>query len=139
MTKKKKIQRIGRAELTRKLDTVVSQLIRLRDCGGRQYYGRCITCSDPVQMTTCEAGHFIRRGNYSVRWNLDNIHAQCVPCNHSPDKAAMEEKYRCILFKLIGEERFAKLIECSMRPVPTLEEMKIMLFEFKKIVRELED
>ena len=39
---------------------------------------RCITCGS---VSNLQCGHLFTRSKYSVRWDLDNCHAQCPGCN----------------------------------------------------------
>ena len=56
-----------RKTLVRKLDTLVSKLVRKRD----KY---CVQCGTTYRLT---AGHIFSRRSYSTRWDLENVFAQC--------------------------------------------------------------
>lgn len=69
----------SRAKLVRTLDTLTSQIVRLRD-------GRCVQCGTTEKLT---CGHVLSRRSHATRWSLLNCHAQCWPHNfahgsHSP-------------------------------------------------------
>jgi hypothetical protein len=64
----------------KKLDKVFSEYIRLRD-SRIDGYGKCISCGRLIHWKDGDAGHYINRRNYSVRWNEKNVHLQCRFCN----------------------------------------------------------
>jgi hypothetical protein len=77
-----------RKALVKKLDTVHSQYIRLRD-------GACVICNNKERL---QCGHLFTRAAYSTRWDLDlegNCHANCAPCNirHEYDPYMFNEWY----------------------------------------------
>ena len=43
-------------------------------------YCRCATCGKLVRVTAIQAGHYIPR-NFKPRYDLKNVHPQCVYCN----------------------------------------------------------
>lgn len=62
-------------ELKRKVQKEVNAYVRLRDQNEP-----CISCG--TMNATWQAGHFIAQGSSgALRFNLDNIHKQCVTCN----------------------------------------------------------
>lgn len=69
MIKKKK--KPSRKNLVKKLDTIFSKYIRLRD----EY---CVLCGTP-EKANC--GHLFSRRHYSTRWDEENCYQQCYPCN----------------------------------------------------------
>ena len=65
------------SKLKRKLDIVFAPLIRDRD----KKLG-CIACGKKTDLTTnLQAGHFIRRGLMTTRWNPINVNGECARCN----------------------------------------------------------
>ena len=69
-----------RKNLIKKLDTIFSKYIRLRDAD-KEGYCRCCTCGEKTHWSKIQAGHFISRKHYSTRWDEANVNAQCVKCN----------------------------------------------------------
>lgn len=67
-------------KLVHDLDTVFSLFIRLRD-SDKDGFGRCVTCSTIKHYTRMDCGHFITRGEYSIRWDPFNTAIQCKQCN----------------------------------------------------------
>ncbi len=95
-----------RKNLIKKLDTVFSKYIRLRDAD-TEGYCRCSTCGEVHHWTKIQAGHFISRKHYATRWNEDNVHAQCVACN----VFRYGEQYKFSLY--LGDKLSKELLEKS--------------------------
>lgn len=71
------------SELKKKLDTVFSIYIRLRDGEFRNgmWWTRCITCGEWKPVKIMQAGHFQSRRYMNTRFHEQNVHAQCKKCN----------------------------------------------------------
>ena len=69
-----------RSKLVKKLDTVFSQYIRLSNADNNGYC-TCVTCNKTFHWKEIQAGHFISRKHYSIRWDERNVKPQCVACN----------------------------------------------------------
>jgi hypothetical protein len=67
--KKKKAESLS--TITRRLDILVSRIVRLRDKA-------CVVCGS-TQNPQC--GHYIGRMFVATRWDLTNCHQQCSGCN----------------------------------------------------------
>jgi hypothetical protein len=65
--------------LVKKLDTLFSRYIRMRDT--QNGYGHCITCRCIITYYNCDCGHFISRNKITTRWDERNANAQCKQCN----------------------------------------------------------
>lgn len=65
-----------RSQLTKDLDKVFSQFIRLRD----EVEG-CVTCGIVKPYKEMQCGHFYGRAHLHTRWDEDNCHVQCYRCN----------------------------------------------------------
>ena len=73
--------------MIKKLDTIFSKFIRLRDTD--EYgWGKCITCNESFKYDKLECGHFRSRRHYTTRWLPENANAQCTECNQSEDIGA---------------------------------------------------
>ena len=96
--------RSRRARLISMLDKVFSQFIRQRDDGV------CITCGKKQDWKLCDAGHYVRRGVFSLRWHEKNVHCQCKRCNGWLE--GEKDIYRCKLVELYGEQ-FVIMIEAE--------------------------
>ena len=95
-----------RSSLETHLDIVFSLYIRLRDAmpGGRT---RCISCGRVFPFEQIQAGHYYTRHNRSVRWDEDNVHAECSLDNCS--NPGHLEGYTKNLIAKIGQGRFDAL------------------------------
>lgn len=88
----------------RKLDTVFSEFIRLRDSKpyGFQAF-RCIACGQIKPFEQMDCGHFVGRTHMATRFNEDNCHGECRACNRmSADHMIY---YQRNLVEKIGQER----------------------------------
>lgn len=79
-------------------DDLVRRIIAIRDA-------KCFTCRC---RTGLQVGHLIRRGIEAVRWDLENNHAQCEPCNVRHEEKP--EIYEHEFLRRFGGEVLAKLI-----------------------------
>jgi hypothetical protein len=69
-----------RSSLVKKLDTVFSQYIRLSNADNNGYC-TCVTCNKKIYWKEIQAGHFMSRKHYSIRWDERNVKPQCKACN----------------------------------------------------------
>lgn len=78
-----------------KLDKIFSEYIRLRDADVNGYI-RCYCCGYPVHWKLAHNGHFFGRRFLGTRFNEENCHACCVPCNtyNNGNLKAYEEHLR---------------------------------------------
>jgi len=67
-------------KLKKKLDTVFSLYIRLRDADQKGIC-ECITCGERKHFRQMHAGHFLSRRYLATRWDEMNVAAQCPSCN----------------------------------------------------------
>lgn len=92
-----------------KAQAAVNAFVRARD------YGKpCISCNRLIAPTSSvrgqsvDAGHYRSRGAAShLRFNLWNLHGQCVQCNR--DYSGNVVDYRICLIRRIGEDRVITL------------------------------
>ena len=99
-TYKERLQRKGLAELKKILRECLHEYIRIRDCDKP-----CVSCGEYKKL---QAGHYYPAGKVeSLRFETDNIHGQCLPCNyHEHGNLSF---YRIELERRIGKERLEKL------------------------------
>lgn len=99
-------------KIEEELDTVFSIYTRMRfaDWKGDVH---CFTCPWFGRWQDCDAGHWIPRGNFAVRWDDDNGRPQCRSCNRAKDGRVdiFEEE----LLWTIGDDGVAKLRERAKR------------------------
>ena len=102
--RKKELKPAG--DYIKEAQTAVNKYIRLRDRDKP-----CVSCgSNPNQAFggTFDAGHYRSRGSAShLRFNLLNIHKQCVKCNRFNSGNAVD--YRIELIRRIGEDNVISL------------------------------
>lgn len=93
--KKQKLPTI--TALRRKADVLFAHYVRLRDSelvGNINWEGQCISCEKIYVIRWFDedkqkwrwgkqdnAGHFVGRGNFSLRYSDENVNMQCVRCN----------------------------------------------------------
>jgi hypothetical protein len=77
---KSKGKKTDRQKLIKKLDTVFSEFVRLRDADSKGLC-KCITCGDIKHWREMDCGHFVTRDNHATRWHEQNSNAQCPACN----------------------------------------------------------
>lgn len=97
------------ATLTRKLDKVFSEFIRLRDSKpyGHKFF-RCISCGQIKAYEQMDAGHFVSRIHKATRWDEENVNGECRACNRmSADHIIW---YQRNLEQKIGRDRVDMLI-----------------------------
>ena len=68
-----------RKSLIKEADRVFSLYVRNR--GATFGYNHCYTCGAYLPIEALQAGHFIRRGYFNVRWHPLNVWPQCSRCN----------------------------------------------------------
>lgn len=95
--------------LVRKLDSIFSLFIRLRDSRPYGYkYFRCISCGQIKPFEQMDCGHFIGRMHMMTRFDEENAHGECKGCNRfSPDHMIY---YQRNLEQKIGKGRMDMLI-----------------------------
>jgi len=107
-----KTKKPSRSKLIKKLDNVFSQYIRLSRSDD-QGFCTCVTCGKSAHWKEggIQAGHFISRKHYSVRWDEDNVHPQCVGCNVF--KAGEQYKYSIFLGEKLSEYLYNKSLKIT--------------------------
>lgn len=71
----------SRKSLIKEADRVFSLYIRNR--GATYGYNHCYTCGAYLPIEELQAGHFIGRSYFNVRWHILNVWPQCNHCNVS--------------------------------------------------------
>ena len=128
--RKEKLKSI--ADLTREAQTAVNAYIRARDHGKP-----CISCQVHVihkRGGAMDAGHYRSRGSAGhLRFNVLNIHSQCVTCNRWQSGNVVD--YRIALIKRIGLENVEKLENDNSTRKFTREYLKRIKAIFNKRAR----
>lgn len=127
----------GRSQWMKEAQSAVNQYIRFRDSNVG-----CISCGnlpDAKRGGSIDAGHYRSRGAAPhLRFNVFNIHAQCVKCNRWNYGAAVD--YRINLIKKIGLERVERLEqdhEVRKFSIEYLERIKRIFNKRAKIYKKL--
>lgn len=117
-------------DLTKKLDAVFSQYIRLKhsDHNGMCH---CISCGKVHFWKDIQCGHYMSRRHLATRWHADNCRPQCVACNIFNQGSA--QMYRRALVKEIGEQR-VDLVEALAHTTTH----KYTDFEFRELIKHYE-
>jgi hypothetical protein len=91
----------------------------------------CITCGTSLKGRKFDAGHFFSVGAYpNIRFDEDNCHGQCVPCNQH--KHGNQGEYFIQLPKRIGMDRFNDLLAKRNTPLKiSIEEIKELILIYK--------
>ena len=120
----------SKAELANDAQIEVNKYVRLRDAGKP-----CISCGS-LTAETYQAGHYLSRGaRPELRFDLDNIHAQCVHCNLH--KGGNASEYRLRLIERIGLERVERLEGPHPMPRWSREDMADIKAKARAMAREL--
>lgn len=115
------------------LDSLTSLYVRLR-ASDWQGNATCITCGKVAHYKTLQAGHYVSRSNYSVRYDLRNIHVQCFKCNmkFGGCKGGNLVQYTKYLLNTYGEKWLKELIADGEKIKQwTPEELKNLIADFK--------
>ena len=88
-----------RTKLVRKLDIIFSQYVRLSNADSSGLC-TCVTCGEKHHWKKIQAGHFMSRKHYSIRWDERNVKPQCVACNVY--RAGEQYKYSLFLGKEVS-------------------------------------
>ena len=125
-------RKISRNSIVKKLDTIFSKYIRLKDADTKGYC-TCVTCNRKYFWKEIQAGHFISRKNYSVRWDERNVKPQCYSCN----VMRYGEQYK--FSQYLGYQLSEELYNLGLRTVKFSDyELNEMIIFYKKFVDDLE-
>ncbi len=127
-----------RSRLIRKLDTVFSQYIRLRDMLPETTVFRCISCGLVKPIRDADCGHYINRSHMMTRYSEVNCNAQCKKCNRF-DEGNMSG-YRLGLIRKYGEKQvnYLESLRNEYRKYGIFE-LEMLIEHYKKeIKKELE-
>ncbi|SDE15994.1 recombination protein NinG [Riemerella columbipharyngis] len=115
-----------KGQLVEQAQKLVNAFVRERDAINDKGDFVCISCGKYKPKHQCNAGHYFSRGNYpSVRFDLDNIHSQCIQCNLHQHGNLIP--YRERLIRKIGKKRFEQLEK--MAYISHYKHDRIMLIE----------
>ncbi len=117
-----------KSKLIKELDILFSQFIRLSN--SIDGFCSCVTCGRVYEWKKIQAGHFISRQHYSVRWDERNVKPQCYGCN------VMQQGRQYEFSKYLGQELSEELYLLSKQTRKISEiELQEMIEHYKnKIV-----
>lgn len=101
--RKKLVRLTPYPKLLKQADAVFSLWIRKRD-------GRCVCCGS---TENAQAGHLIRRGKHSVRFEESNVNRQCKRCNYLHE--FHPQVYTAWYIRKYGAAHYIDLVEMSMK------------------------
>jgi hypothetical protein len=103
-----KTKKLNFAKLRDKLDKIFSIFIRLR-VSNEHGMVQCCSCGKYLSWREAHAGHWILRRYLNVRWDENNVNAQCCRCNTFEDGNAAG--YASFMLRKHGEEGMNDLLE----------------------------
>ena len=113
-----------KSKLIKELDVLFSQFIRLSN--SIDGFCTCVTCGRVYEWKKIQAGHFMSRQHYSVRWDERNVKPQCYGCN------VMQQGRQFEFSKYLGEELSNELYLLSKQTRKFTEiELEEMIQEYK--------
>jgi hypothetical protein len=117
-----------KSKLIKELDILFSQFVRLSN--SIDGFCSCVTCGRVYEWKKIQAGHFISRQHYSVRWDERNVKPQCYGCN------VMQQGRQYEFSKYLGQELSEELYLLSKQTRKFTEiELQEMIEHYKnKIV-----
>ena len=117
---------------TKQAQTAFNAFIRERDKDDP-----CISCGR-FHEGQYHAGHYRTTGaNPELRFDEDNCHKQCVPCNHH--LSGNIENYTPRLIEKIGQERFDRLMGSHELPKWKREDYERIRDHYRAKLKELKD
>ena len=132
---KVKVKRVSsHSSLKTKADKAVREYCRalyLQDGG----YYICFTCGAIKTLEHITIGHFRKRGNMALRYNLDNIRMQCVKCNNflQGNDIIFERNLR----KELGNQKVDLLMVTNSHKI-TNWELEMIITDFENKLKELQ-
>lgn len=115
------------SSLTKKLDKLFSLYIRQRDSDWRGY-AKCYTCGTVKTTKEIQAGHYISRQHRAVRYDEQNVHAQCYACNVL--RRGNTDEYALALIREYGEGILEELSQRKKGKAPTLLELEELIKKY---------
>jgi hypothetical protein len=128
-------RKITRPGLIRKLDGLVSQAVR-RAAADENGYAYCVTCGKSAPWKEQQAGHWIKRGHASTRFDLRNVHVQCPGCNMYA--GGRQDVMSGHILEVYGPETVKELLIMKRTPKRwSVAELNEKINEFKGLLEEL--
>jgi len=129
---KMKSELLGVQDLVKIAQGIFNKWVNLRDKGLP-----CISCQKPINGRVNASHYFNANNHWNVRFDPDNVHSSCVPCNQH--LSGNLQKYRIQLIKKIGIHRLEELeAKAYITRNFTVDELKKLINLYKRKVKELE-
>ena len=124
------MRKISRTGLIRKLDRAFSRHIRQKAAnhGGLV---ECVTCKLNLPWEEAQAGHFVKRGHASTRWDERNVAPQCPRCNLYLDGA--QDEFAAYIVRTHGQDTLEDLLRLKRTPKRyTLAELRELVEQYSE-------
>lgn len=125
-----KAKKPTRSKLIKKLDFIFSQYIRKKNAD-KNGNCTCCTCGKVLHWKEIQAGHFMSRKHYSIRWDERNVHPQCVACNVF--RYGEQYKYSIFLGKELSDVLYLQSKEIKKY---TTDELQSSIERYGKMIKE---
>lgn len=130
----KVIEKEGLSELIAIADDLVSKYVRM-SAADKNGVCECYTCGDRKHYTLMDAGHYVKRGNLFLRFDLRNLRVQCQDCNrikygNMGEYTKRLEQERPGITDILREE-------AAIVYKPTRDEIRAIITEYTPKVRSL--
>ena len=124
-----------RKNLVKRLDTVFSLYIRLREADNEMV--KCFTCEKVSHYKkNMQCGHFQSRAKYSTRWDPNNCQVQCYGCNVM--QQCRQYQFGLNLEQKYGKGTAEKLLIKSQKTVKySNEDLQEMILYYNNLVNQL--
>ena len=129
------MKKISRKNIVKRLDTIFSIYIRLKDSDNEMV--ECYTCGKISHYQKgMQCGHFQSRKSYSTRWDVDNCKVQCYGCNVM--KYGEQYKFGLKLDQQFGNGTAEKLLIKSKQVIKySNEDLLEMINKYQNLVNQL--
>ena len=131
-TPKKKAK--TRSYYVKKLDSIYSQYIRLKD--SRNGMAECVTCGEVKPWKDMQNGHYMSRAYQATRWLDMNCNVQCVACNVF--KKGNYTEYAMYMINLHGPDGVEQLMKLAKTGEKiTTPDLKARIIYYTEVVERL--
>lgn len=121
----------------KELDVLFGNYIKLKHSNNGICY--CCTCNKVLHLGTedLQAGHYIKRQRWSIRWNEYNVNPQCIKCNYY--LSGNESAYSNFIINRYGLDVYNKLHLATkvINKKPSIEEVEKLILYYEMKIKEL--
>lgn len=103
--------KLTRKDLVKRLDRLRQTCARYEGAKKKNgtWVNTCVTCGAVLPCNKMNGGHMIPRACYPLRWDIKNVHCQCVRCNLYKNGAYLE--YSQWFIKEYGQRTFDQYVD----------------------------